>query len=62
MRKLQDMENNIFTPAIIDVILPGCTIEKNTVKQSHTSTEISKSTKVSKGSKDSKDSLNGHSD
>jgi len=45
------MENNIFTPSIIDVILPGCTIERNTVKESKTSTEISKSTK---------DSFNGH--
>ena len=22
------MENNIFTPSIVDVILPGCTIER----------------------------------
>ena len=27
MRKLTDMENNIFTPRIIDIILPGCSIE-----------------------------------
>lgn len=46
MRKLQDMENNIFTPSIIDVILPGCTIEKNLGKGS----EMTKSTK---------DSMNG---
>ena len=46
MRKLQDMENNIFTPNIIDVILPGCTIERNSGK-SNTSTDMTKSTKDS---------------
>lgn len=46
MRKLQDMENNIFTPSIIDVILPGCTIERN-IKGSHVVSEMTKSTKDS---------------
>ena len=40
------MENNIFTPSIIDVILPGCTIERNSAK-SNASTDMSKSTKDS---------------
>ena len=35
MRKLSDMNNNIFTPQLVDVILPGCSIdEKNTNKLS----------------------------
>ena len=29
MRKLSDMNNNIFTPQIVDIILPGCSIEMN---------------------------------
>ena len=40
------MENNIFTPSIIDVILPGCTIERN-IKGSHVVSEMTKSTKDS---------------
>ena len=33
MRKLSDMENNIFTPKLVDVILPGCTIETKVSNQ-----------------------------
>ena len=40
------MDNNIFTPSIIDVILPGCTIERNTGKNAMTS-DMTKSTKDS---------------
>jgi len=41
------MENNIFTPSIVDVILPGCTIERNTGKISNASTNMTKSTRDS---------------
>ncbi len=41
------MENNIFTPSIVDVILPGCTIERNSGKLSNTSTNMTKSTRDS---------------
>lgn len=41
------MENNIFTPSIVDVILPGCTIERGSANKSNTSTDMSKSTKDS---------------
>jgi len=27
MRKLSEWQNNIFTPRIVDIILPGCSIE-----------------------------------
>lgn len=40
------MENNIFTPSIIDVILPGCTIERG-IGGKGTHTEMTKSTKDS---------------
>jgi hypothetical protein len=29
MRKLSEWQNNIFTPRIVDIILPGCSIETN---------------------------------
>ena len=38
MRKLTEWQNNIFTPKIVDIILPGCSIESN-VKSNSTDAE-----------------------
>ena len=45
------MENNIFTPSILDVILPGCTIERNMGK-GYNGSDMTKSTKDSELAED----------
>ena len=44
------MENNIFTPKIVDLILPGCSIESKGGEQYDSKTNASKSTNFASGS------------